>query len=132
MKNYYKITISNTAGICPDIVEYFHGRRVKSSKPYKELYHKFAYEKDSDYNHFTTAILTRIEYLKETNNCTELLPIQIKMINVVIPYYNDDEPTDLAIKKQLQSILLDGIYIEKQTNMLNGIRAAYHKGMFKE
>lgn len=129
---YFKITIHDTSGKSPDMVRYFHGRRVKSSKPYKELYHKFAYENGSDYTNFKTEILSRIEFLKETNLGKPLLPIQIKMINDVLPFYDDNVPEDLAIKTQLRTILQHDIYTEEQTKMLNGIRYAYNKGMFKE
>jgi len=129
---YYRITISDTNGKSPDMVEYFHGRRVKSSKPYKELYHKFAFSRSYDYTNLKTEVISRAEFLKENNLGKSLKPQQISMIEAVLPYYDSNVSSDLEIKTQLQTILKDNIYTEKQTKMLNGIRFAYNKGMFNK
>ena len=131
---YYRITLSDISGISPDMVEYFHGKRVKASKSYKELYHKFygIGSEYSDYTNFKTEIISQADFLKETKLGKSLKPAHISMIEAVLPYYDSNIPTDLVIKTQLQTILKDNIYTEKQTKMLNAIRFAYNKGMFNK
>jgi hypothetical protein len=130
MKKYFKITLTSDEMNFWSI-SYFHGNVVKASKVYRDFNEKFNMY-GSKYNRLSTEIISRNEYLTLTYTGKTLLPKHIDMIHSVLPFYNDNEPTDLAIKTQLYAILKCGLYTKEETKMLDGIRFAYDKGMFND